>query len=99
MNKQDFRIAIDYLRSGKLRADFEYEFWLLYSERIFGIEFGTDKWDWCFSGLWHKTDNTPEGAADRIEWVLENGLPDNWLEQMCGKDPLCYKRDTTKHQE
>ena len=59
-------------------------------------DWGTDycdsaEWQWLFCAPWTKIDNTPEGAALRIEWLLKNGLPENWQEQMCGLDPLCYK--------
>jgi hypothetical protein len=50
-----------------------------------------DEWGWCFSGGWSGTDNTTEGAALRIEWLLKNGLPKDWREQMNGYSPLCYK--------
>lgn len=35
--------------------------------------------------------NTPTGAAARIRDYVENGLPDNWRQQMRGKEPLSYK--------
>ena len=50
-----------------------------------------DEWLWCFAGFWAGIDNTPTGAADRIEWLLKNGLPDDLEEQSMGKVPLCYK--------
>jgi hypothetical protein len=50
-----------------------------------------NEWGWCFSGGWIGTDNTPEGAALRIEWLLKNGLPKDWCEQLLGYSPLCYK--------
>jgi len=50
------------------------------------------QWDWCFNGLWSYCDDTPTGAADRIEWLLSNGLPENWRAQMVGDAPLCYKK-------
>lgn len=46
---------------------------------------------WMFSLRWTGVDNTPTGAADRIEWFLNHGLPGNWHEQMMGDAPLCYK--------
>lgn len=46
--------------------------------------------DWMFAGRWEYTDDTPQGAAKRIEYYLEHGLPDNFEEQMYGDDPLCY---------
>ena len=69
---------------------FENEKWLKYSERIFGINSPSKEWSWCFCGYWSSTDNTPEGAAGRIEWMLEHGVPDNWIDQMHGIAPLCY---------
>jgi|APGre2960657404_1045060.scaffolds.fasta_scaffold09785_5 hypothetical protein len=54
-------------------------------------ETNTEQWLWCFGASWCSSDNTPDGAADRIEWLLKNGLPDDWEEQLMGKFPLCYK--------
>jgi hypothetical protein len=48
-------------------------------------------WIWCFNGRWKYVDNTSEGAALRIEWLLKHGLPENWYEQLWGIEPLCYK--------
>ena len=48
------------------------------------------EWEWCFGYAWSKTDNTPTGAALRIEWLLNNGLPENWKNQMYGREELCY---------
>lgn len=55
-----------------------------------------DESDWCFSSGWVNTDNTPSGAADRIEWLINNGLPENWKDQIWGDAPLCYKTETPK---
>jgi len=52
------------------------------------------EWEWCFSPLWTETDNTPKGAALRIEWLLKHGLPEGWYRQMKGKTPLCYTTST-----
>ena len=49
-----------------------------------------DEWDWCFDSAWRNTDNTPTGAALRIEWLLKYGLPENWMSQMRGREELCY---------
>ena len=48
------------------------------------------EWAWCFGYAWAKTDNTPIGAALRIEWLLNHGLPDEWDCQMYGREELCY---------
>lgn len=39
---------------------------------------------------WYKVDNTPEGAAKRIEYLIEYGLPHDWRLMMEGAIPLCY---------
>ena len=52
----------------------------------------TDAFDWCFSTAWVGTNNTPRGAAQRIWWFLENGLPEDWMHQMTGETPLCYTK-------
>jgi hypothetical protein len=68
------------------------EGWGEYSGRLFDISDGSDEWEWCFSGAWAPTDDTPAGAADRIEILLNCGLPENWEEQMDGSAPLCYRQ-------
>lgn len=65
----------------------------VWSERFTGIDSVADAWHWCFSSHWSHVDNTPTGAALRIEWLLNNGLPENWDEQMNGQEPLCYLND------
>jgi len=55
-----------------------------------GIYGGDHEYDWCFHDQWTFIDNTPTGAALRIEWLLNNGLPENWHCQMYGKEKLCY---------
>jgi hypothetical protein len=55
------------------------------------FELGDSQWEWCFDWDWVETDNTPEGASLRMEWLVQHGLPDNWKEQMNGDEPLCYK--------
>ena len=60
----------------------------VWSEDFTGLYRG--EWSWCFGNPWSETDNTPIGAALRIEWLLNNGLPVNWKNQMYGDDELCY---------
>lgn len=64
--------------------------WEDYCNRKFGLHWGGDEWRWCFSGSWCNTDNTPQGAAARIYWLLDNGLPSDWRAQIIGTTPLCY---------
>ncbi len=48
------------------------ESWYEYAERAFGGK----SWSWCFSGGWAHFDNTSRGAAKRIFYMLEHGVPD-----------------------
>ena len=63
---------------------------LSWSKDFTGICRIEDEWAWCFGSIWSETDNTPIGAALRIEWLLNNGLPENWFCQMYGEEELCY---------
>ena len=47
-------------------------------------------WDWCFGGYWGETDNTVHGAAKRILWMLDRGVPDDCSQQEMGDADLCY---------
>jgi hypothetical protein len=60
----------------------ETEDWVVYSIRVFGIDDKQESnlWKYCFSGLWTKKDNTPQGAAQRLQQVLDNTLPTNWVD-------------------
>lgn len=49
-----------------------------------------DTWEWTFGAGWHAPQRTPRGAAARIRYLLEHGLPEDWREQMSGERPLCY---------
>lgn len=67
------------------------ESWNDYVERVFGVgSWDTEYWAWLFSAGWVYTDNTPEGAAKRILYLIRHGLPDNWEEQKEGSAALCY---------
>jgi len=50
----------------------------------------TDDFHYLFSYLWMKVDNTPEGTARRINYVLENGIPENWENQLLAVEPVSY---------
>lgn len=64
--------------------------YLLWAWQFTGMSPYTDEFKWCFSMFWENIDNSPTGAALRIEWLLNHGLPDNWIRQYCGQAPLCY---------
>ncbi len=54
----------------------------------FDIHFG-DYW-WLFDKEWKFVDNTIEGLIKRIDILLNEGLPINWLNQLMQKCPLQY---------
>lgn len=59
-----------------------------YSWRAFTLN--DSEWGWCFGEGWVAADNTVHGAAARIEWMLEHGVPEDWEYQQCGDEPLVY---------
>jgi len=71
----------------------EEELWHSYSDRVFVESIRAESW--MFDADWELVDNTPEGAAARIEWFLEHGVPDNWVQQLEGDAPLCYSTENT----
>ena len=68
-------------------GEIEFHAWSEDFTGLLGVE---DEWSWCFDSTWKTTDNTPMGAALRIEWLLNHGLPENWKNQMYGREELCY---------
>jgi len=64
--------------------------WWDYGHRVFISADESEAWDWCFSAGWSLTDNSPAGAARRILYLLDAGLPDDLYEQMEGDAPRCY---------
>lgn len=45
---------------------------------------------YLFADLWFYIDNTPQGASDRIIQYIQDGLPNNWENQMKGIESLSY---------
>ena len=45
---------------------------------MFGIEENSPEFGWIFDGGWARWDNTPHGAAKRIDYLLEHGVPDEF---------------------
>lgn len=53
------------------------EIWHHYAARVF-TEDARERL-WCFSGVWDSCDDTPRGAAQRIYYMLEKGLPETFV--------------------
>jgi hypothetical protein len=51
------------------------ENWGTYIDRCFAAPADSPLFDWLFDGGWADVDNTPEGAAARIDYFLEHGIP------------------------
>ena len=69
----------------------KYLSWSHYVFDVFGLTWTSGEWHWCFAPSWYNLDNTPQGAAQRIYCLVNQGLPDNWKSQMLGIDPLSYQ--------
>ena len=48
------------------------ESWVAYSCRVFDIGRWSVQWSWMFEEIWAYVDNTPGGAADRIDHLIDN---------------------------
>lgn len=55
--------------------------WPNYAARVFGANSDPARGEdtlvhtWCFHGQWADIDNTPDGAAKRITYMLKHGVP------------------------
>lgn len=58
--------------------------WAGYIMRVFGVDGEGIEYGWLFSGNWTYTDNTALGAALRIRYMLEHGIPDNFDSDLLG---------------
>jgi len=57
--------------------------WAFYCEHAFDITFGNRDFEWFCGGEWDKVDNTPQGAAARILYVLDgNEIPDDFEDSL-----------------
>lgn len=68
-----------------VQQDDPHESWLGYSRRVFGVARREPKiigrspeWSYLFDDSWSDVDNTPTGAADRIDHYLTHGVPDEY---------------------
>lgn len=58
------------------------------SSKFLEVPFPSPVGQWLFDAMWCRTDNTPQGAARRIEYVLEHGSqPRDYLVQIYGYTP------------
>lgn len=55
-----------------------------------GLSLGVPRWKYLFGSAWKYSDDTPIGAAKRIRYFVENGLPKDWEKQMYGNAKLSY---------
>jgi hypothetical protein len=82
-------IIDDQFNSFLTQNNFDFHRWC---ENFTGLSIHCPEWIWCFGSQWANTDNTPMGAAIRILWLIECGLPNNWEAQMNNQAPLCYEQ-------
>ncbi len=66
------------------------ETWQSYAARCFAAEFDSPHEGWLFSRRWSTTDNTPTGAALRLMYVLDYGVPFDWESIIEGHTPSDY---------
>jgi hypothetical protein len=52
-----------------------WEDWFSYCQRVFGFDDQSAGWSWAFDESWRELDNTPQGAALRIFYMLDFGIP------------------------
>lgn len=64
--------------------------WSDYAEEAFELQ--QKEWEWCFASMWVVVDNTPQGAAKRIQHLLEHGLPDDAVRQIYGEAPYLFAK-------
>lgn len=67
------------------------EGWEDYSDRVF--ELSCNEETWCFSSCWRWVDNTPHGAAKRIRYMLERGVPSDSDYQRRGWAPYMFAKE------
>jgi hypothetical protein len=68
----------------------DYEYWSTYSHRVFDLRI--NEFDWCFSSTWMVVDDTPNGAAKRIRYLLEHGLPADAGPQRVCRAPYIFAK-------
>jgi hypothetical protein len=52
--------------------------WVYYIKTVFGLDWDDDECRWIFSGVWIGHDDSHYGAAARIRYLLECGVPEDF---------------------
>ncbi len=65
--------------------------WASYSRDLFGLNLNGAEWYWCFSKYWKDIDNTPQGAAKRILYLIDNPRLTKWDKNINLKAVGLYK--------
>ena len=66
------------------------EDWLAYQARVLGAAFDSPLESWIASALWRGTDGSAEGAAMRLMYVLDYGVPGDWEQILHGQAESDY---------
>jgi hypothetical protein len=66
------------------------EDWPAYQLRVLGAAFDDPLEDWLLSAFWLRTDNSPVGAAMRLMYVLDYGVPGDWEAILHGQAEADY---------
>jgi hypothetical protein len=66
------------------------ETWLAYQERVLGAAFDSPLESWLVSALWLRTDSSADGAAMRLMYVLDYGVPGDWEQILHGQAESDY---------
>ena len=67
------------------------ENWLVYSNRVFDLLNRKD-WNFLFSTGWTLTDNSPEGVARRIRWLLDGKSIEDYVTKFVPRESnIWYK--------
>jgi hypothetical protein len=55
-------------------------YWESYASDVFGVDSEDDKalWSYMFASEWAFIDDTPQGAAKRIRYAVEHGVPNDF---------------------
>lgn len=86
--------AVGHAPSAGITTRYFYTSWTSYAYAAFDVT--ETEFDWCFSGVWASIDDTHYGAAKRIRYMLEHGVPEDALAQACGHAPYLFAQDTTQ---